>query len=323
MANLIRTQDWLTEEFIKYLGAETGKLLLKYFDDAHWSTVIAEELRNLFVSENKMLLREVLIHALYRNTVFIYQPKHTAKIIALLADPHANIEALETCLNYLEKRCISDAIVLGDIVGYGPNPQECIDILRDREDFSIIRGNHDHAVVTGKKVSGSNSIAGWALNWTQNNIGDEYREWLDGLPSYLKQDNWLAVHGSPRDKTFFNGYVYQMTYKENLDELQSRNIPLCFHGHTHIQKIYYRIKGNDLMTEEETNVIKSAQHALICPGSIGQPRNGKAGVEFAIINTETLELEFQRLPYNVDKTIAAMKSYHFPSALGERLTQGK
>lgn len=323
LANFIRTQDWLTIKFVTFLGESTRALLLKYFDDKHWSTVIAEELRDLFVSDDKLDLREALIHALYQGTVFNYRPKHTAKLIALLADPHANVEALETCLNYLEKRGINDAIVLGDIVGYGPHPQECIDLLRGRKNFSIIRGNHDHAVVTGKKVSGSNSLAGWTLNWTQNNVADEYREWLDGLPSYLKQDNWLAVHGSPRDKTFFNGYVYQMTYTENLDELQSRNIPLCFHGHTHIQKIYYRMKGNDLMTEKDTGVIKSAQYSLICPGSVGQPRNGKAGAEFAIINTETLELEFLRLPYNIEKTIAAMKVHNFPSELGKRLLAGQ
>ncbi len=323
LANFIRTQDWLTANFVTLLGERTRVLLLKYFEDTHWSTVIAEELRDLFVSDDKVPLRKILIDALYHGSVFNYHPAHTAKIIALLADPHANIEALETCLSYLEKRGIADVIVLGDIVGYGPHPQECIDLLRDREHFSIIRGNHDHAVVTGKKVSGSNSLAGWTLNWTQNNVTDEYREWLDGLPSYLKMDNWLAVHGSPRDKTFFNGYVYQMTYKENLDELQKRDIPLCFHGHTHIQKIYYRHKGNDLMTEDNTEVIKLSQYALICPGSIGQPRNGKAGVEFAIINTETLELEFLRLPYNIDKTIAAMNARHFPAALAERLLQGK
>ncbi len=323
LANYIRTQDWLTVKFITLLGEKTRALLLKYFEDTHWPTVVAEELRDLFVSGDKVALREALIDALYHGMVFNYQPRHTAKIIALLADTHANSEALETCLNYLEKRGIVDAIVLGDIVGYGPHPQECIDLLRNQKYFSIIRGNHDHAVVTGKKVSGANSLAGWTLNWTQDNVSDEYRQWLDELPSYLKQDNWLAVHGSPRDKTFFNGYVYQMTYKENLDELQKRDIPLCFHGHTHIQKIYYRHKGNDLMTDDETNVIKSSQYALICPGSVGQPRNGKAGVEFAIINTETLELEFQRLAYNIDKMIAAMNARHFPAALADRLLQGR
>ncbi len=323
IANLIRSQDWLTKNTVSTMGEKTRELLLKYFNDTHWLTVIAEELRSLFVSEDKKDLQDVFVKALYKNSTFTYKPEHTAKVIALLADPHANIEALETCLNYIEKRNISDAIILGDIVGYGPHPQECIDILRGNNHFSVIRGNHDHAVVTGKKVSGSNSVAGWTLNWTQNNIADEYREWLDSLPSYLKQDNWLAVHGSPRDKTFFNGYVYQMTYKENLDELQQRKIPLCFHGHTHIQKIYYRTKADDFMTEEQTDVIKSSRHALICPGSIGQPRNGQPGVEFAIINTETLELEFQRLPYNIEKTIAAMEARHFPAALSERLLQGK
>ena len=323
LANLIRTQDWLNNEFIKYLGGQIRGLIKKYFDDIHWATVIAEGLRPMFVAKSKQGLQQALITALYSEAVFDYKPKSTAKIMALLADPHANVEALEICLNYLDKRGINDAIVLGDIVGYGPHPQECIDLLRAKENFSIIRGNHDHAVATGKKVSGSNSVAGWTLEWTQKKLDEQYKEWLISLPAYIKEDNWLAVHGSPKDKTFFNGYVYQMTYKENLQELENRNIPLCFHGHTHIQKIYYRENRQDLMTDEETNVIKSAQHSLICPGSIGQPRSGKTGVEFAIINTETLELEFHRLPYNIDKTLAAMKEFNFPPALGERLAQGK
>ncbi len=323
LASLLRSLDWLDKKLVTLLGERTRALLLEHFADSHLITVIAEEVRSLFVADDKLVLRNCLVDAIYSAKAFNYQAVNKSSLIALLADPHANLEALETCINYLQKRGINDAIVLGDIVGYGPYPEECIELIQAQAGYSVIRGNHDHAVATGKKVSGATSVAGWTLNWTQQKLNDDYKDWLANLPPYLSQDNWLAVHGSPCDKTFFNGYVYQMTYTENLDELANRDIPLCFHGHTHIQKIYYRSKGVDSSTEDETKVIQSAKHALICPGSIGQPRSGKVGVEFAVIDLNTLEMEFHRLPYNLDKTITAMQKNKFPGALCERLLEGK
>jgi diadenosine tetraphosphatase ApaH/serine/threonine PP2A family protein phosphatase len=196
-------------------------------------------------------------------------------------------------------------------------------MLRQQDRFNIIRGNHDHAVVSGRFSGGVSSLAGWALQWTLEQINEQDKYWLDSLPPYLREDNWYAVHGSPKDKTFFNAYVYHMSYSDNLTELQSRNIQLCFHGHTHIPAVYYRKNGVDDLSRDRHIKLSTYQHALICPGSIGQPRNNKPGVELALINLDTNELEFYKLTYDMQPTLTDMKKAHFPVALIDRLEKGQ
>jgi predicted phosphodiesterase len=322
LANLIRSQDVLDITFFAQLGEQVRSAILDNFGDKHWLTVIAEGLRNLFIPTHREAERNALIKGIYSNDTFTYQPRNTSRIFALLADIHANAPALYTALDYLAKRQLSDVMVLGDIVGYGPHPKQCIDMLQNNAGYSFIRGNHDHAVATGNSVTGSTSLAGWTLLWTMANLDPESKEWLGLLPCYLQSNDWLAVHGSPRDKTFFNGYVYQMNYMENLDVLAQRDIRFCFHGHTHIQKIYYRERGVDYEATSCDNGLGRMSHALICPGSVGQPRGGVAGVELALVNLDTLELEFQRLDYDMQPTIRDMERHRFPRELADRLLKG-
>lgn len=322
LANLIRSLDFITATTAKVLARSIREQIFNYFSDQHWITVIAEGLRSLFIPPERETIREALIIALYANESFTYQPKSTAKLFALIADIHANAPALYTALNYISQRGLNDVIVLGDIVGYGPHPKQCIDMLNNRSNLYIIRGNHDHAVATGHSVAGATSLAGWTIQWTVDNLDEEAKQWLSRLPSYLQTEDWLAVHGSPRDKTFFNGYVYQMNYSDNLDELERRHVPICFHGHTHIQKVYYRERGVDGEATTQLINLARAKHSLICPGSVGQPRGGKAGVELAVFDLDTMEMEFQRLAYDMQPTINDMSRHQFPKELAERLQNG-
>lgn len=322
LASLIRSMDFLTADLLNLLGNEVRASILEHFTDKHWLTVIAEGLRNLFIPQEREDARNALIKAMYADDVFTYQPKDTSRLFALIADIHANAPALYAALDYLAKRQLDSVIVLGDIVGYGPHPKQCIDLLQNNSGFSFIRGNHDHAVATGHSVAGSTSLAGWTLMWTMENLDPDSKEWLGALPCYLQSNEWLAVHGSPRDKTFFNGYVYQMNYMENLDVLENRGITFCFHGHTHIQKIYYRERGVDFEATSCDNGLGRMSHSLICPGSVGQPRGGQTGVELAIVDLDRLELEFVRLDYAMQQTIKDMERHHFPPGLAERLQKG-
>lgn len=323
LAALLRSQAWLDTRLAGLLGAHVRSAVLADGQDAHAVTVIAEEVRSAFVAQQAHEARAALVGALQGEDGFSWQPHSTSPVMALFADIHSNAPALQSALDYLAGRDIDHCLVLGDVVGYGPHPQACIDLLRAQDNFSFIRGNHDHAVATGHMVAGSTSLAGWTINWTVAQLDEEVRRWLGTLPPYLQQDDWLAVHGSPRDRTFFNAYVYQMTYSENLDELASRRLRLCFHGHTHIQKIYYREKGTDGETQQANGALGRATQALICPGSIGQPRGGEAGAEFAILNMETLEIEFHRLSYDLDTTVRDMQRARFPEALATRLRLGQ
>jgi len=323
VAQLLRSETNTGNQNILELGSIIRDTVLHYFSDEHWLTVIAEDIRSVYLPEQNEPLRQSLISSLYKHRKFNYHPKPTAKIVALMADIHSNAPALETALAYLEKNNVNSGLVLGDIVGYGPHPTQCVKLLESDSRLTVIRGNHDHAVVRGHAGNGITSLAGWAIDWTIDQIDDSARCWLSGLPPFIKTEDWLAVHGSPVDKTFFNAYVYPMTQTENLDNLTSRNIPLCFHGHTHIQKVYYREKHQDSTSETPRQSLRETLGALICPGSIGQPRSGKPGVEFAIINLETRELEYHKLSYDIDTTINDMKKHHFPGALIERLQNGQ
>lgn len=323
LGNLIRSQQWLNEALAEKLGRKLRRSLHAHTDDSHWVTVVAEGVRGVFVSPARQGVVKALVEALYSGETFSYRSCPTSQVIALLADIHANAVALERALDYLSGRTIDTALVLGDIVGYGPQPEECIDMLRNMSDWMIIRGNHDHAVATGHTHKGASSLTHWTLNWSIEHLDQDARAWLASLPPYLQTENWLAVHGSPKDKTFFNGYVYQMSYGENLDELESRGIPLCFHGHTHIQKVYRRDHSGDTACVTRQQELQDAVQALVCPGSVGQPRGGEVGVELAIIDLETHQLEFHRLAYNLEKTLKVMAKKGFPSALGERLRQGQ
>ncbi|NOZ54523.1 MAG: metallophosphoesterase family protein [Gammaproteobacteria bacterium] len=323
IAKLLRSETKADTQHIKQLGTSIRDNILRYFKDEHWITVIAEELRSIYLSQQNEPLRQTLISSLYAHQQFNYQPPITAKTIALIADIHSNAPALDAALAYLKKKNVNDILVLGDVVGYGPHPMQCINILDNDTSFTIIRGNHDHAVASGNTGKGITSLAGWAIDWTVEKINEDARRWLNELPPFARTDNWLAVHGSPLDKTFFNAYVYPMTQTENLDNLASRNIQICFHGHTHIQKVYYRTKHQEFASEAKRQTLYNALSALICPGSVGQPRGGKPGVELAIINLETLELEYHRINYSLETTIKDMQTFHFPSALIERLQNGQ
>ena len=323
LGNLLRSQDWLDEEQAGQLGAALRDALTTHMEDEHWVTVVAEGVRGVFMPEARRGRRDALVEALYAGRTFNYQRRESSPVFALLADIHGNAPALECALEYLQRRGIDTGIILGDVVGYGPHPAQCIDMLRELAGWMLLRGNHDHAIGSGQTRKGVSAMARWTLDWSIDTLDESHRDWLMNLPPYLHGEGWLAVHGSPIDKTFFNGYVYQMSYEENLDELDRRDIPLCFHGHTHIQKVYRRDHDGDSESVEREQNLYEARRALVCPGSVGQPRGGEAGVELAIIDMATRSLEFHRLSYDLDRTIADMTKLNFPAALGERLRQGQ
>lgn len=321
---LLRTQERIDEEGAHQLGQRLHQLLLATFGDKLWLNVVAEEARSLFLTEARKPVMRALLKALTedaRGRVRTQLPAST--IVALLADVHANAPALEAALNYLQQRNITDVLVMGDIVGYGPHPQQCIDMLSTLPGATILKGNHDHAVATQRYSLGFSPVSRWVIEWTRERLPPESISWLDGLPLYLQGDDWIAVHGAPNDKTFFNAYVYEMTYEDNLMNLETRDLRLCFHGHTHLQKVYYRKSRQDRNSSAPRQNLNDYDRALICPGSIGQPRSGKPGIEFALYDRQSGELEFIHLDYDINKTLQDMNSCNFPPNLVERLSRGR
>jgi predicted phosphodiesterase len=321
---LLRTQERIDVETARQLGRQLHHALLDNFGDKLWLNVVAEEARSLFLPEARREVMRALLKALTedaRGRVRTQLPAST--VVALLADIHANAPALEAALKYLQQRNINDILVMGDIVGYGPHPQQCIDILRALPGARVLQGNHDHAVATQRYSLGFSPVSRWVIEWSRERLSAEAISWLDGLPLYLQGDDWIAVHGAPNDKTFFNAYVYEMTYEDNLVNMESRNLHLCFHGHTHLQKVYYRKKNLDSSNNAAHQNMNGYERALVCPGSVGQPRSGRPGVEFALFDRQSGELEFMHLECDLSVTLRDMNSYNFPPNLIDRLSRGR
>ncbi len=321
---LIRTQERIDIPLASQLGESLRNALLAAFDDKLWLNVVAEEARSLFMTEPRKEAMRALLKTLTATATLRQKAELPAStVVALLADIHANAPALEAVLNYLQQRNITDILVLGDIVGYGPHPQQCIDMLRTQPRARIIQGNHDHAVATHHYSLGFSPFSRWVIEWTIARLAQHSIDWLDNLPLYLQGDSWIAVHGAPNDKTFFNAYVYEMTYEDNLATLETRTLHLCFHGHTHLQKVYYRTRRQDHHSMATRQQLGDYERALICPGSVGQPRNGKPGAQLALLDMATGELEFITLDYAIETTLRDMSSHNFPLVLIDRLKNGR
>lgn len=319
----VRSQEWLTPVHASELGHVLRQCILKHFKDPNWCTVISEHLKSLFIPDAKKAIIKSLIEGLHSGKSFSYKPQKTGEVIALIADIHGNAPALEASLSYLESRNIDHGIMLGDVVGYGPHPGQCIDLIKDLKWLNMVRGNHDNAIAINHPGPGMNEMARWSIDWTASQLSQEQREWLGRLDPYIQDDNWLAVHGAPRDRTFFNAYVYKQTYAENLDEIASKEIRWCFHGHSHVPGVFYRDSTKDGENKDAKQSIESYYHALICPGSIGQPRNNTVGASIALVDLNRMELEFVRIPYDLRATVEDMQRLKFPRQLITRLLNGQ
>lgn len=331
----IRSYDWLDESFIARLARQLSGLIDEVFIDPHCRIVIGMQLQSLFMpSEHKERLLKKLLTGLSRMPVAAAvhpankknlnaRKNNNNRYFAIMADIHANDAALQCTLDFYRERNINQGIVLGDIVGYGPEPQRCIELLQ-ASSFEIIKGNHDHAVATANTERGFSNNAKAVIDWTIEQLPQDCKHWLNGLPAFSHNRHWLAVHGAPIDPAFFYGYVYQLTAEENLDYLQQKNIALCLHGHSHIPGIFGRDPHyrDHHVTGTSVNLNNYA-HVLVCPGSVGQPRNGKASAQCAVFDREKRTIEFVDLVYSLDSVIKKMQCYGLPEVLWQRLLTGK
>ncbi len=324
----IRSFDWLDEEFISELGHALLELLEAIFHDDHCGVIIARQLHSLFMpqGQKEQLLNQliqILTHTDQVQLKYTRPQQAPGRFFALLADVHANYAALDMVLNYLNAHGIHQGIVLGDIVGYNAEPKECIERLQDTNLY-IIKGNHDHAVAINEIGMGFSNTAKTAIHWTIEQLSQEHRLWLKDLPAFEETEEWFAVHGAPIDPALFYGYVYAMTYESNLTYMQDNHIRLCFHGHSHMPGVFVRDKrGIDHCLDAKKISLSLYNQLLVCPGSVGQPRNGCTDTQFAIYDRELQEVSFLTLPYDNESTVRKMREHDFPETLWKRLLTGK
>ena len=245
---------------------------------------------------------------------------------AVISDIHSNLEAFEAVLADIEAQHVDEIYCLGDQVGYGPNPIECIDIMMKRAKVCLF-GNHDQATLFDPE--GFNSGAERAVFWTRSQLEnfkdpDASKRWdyLGGLPRNHREDDFIFVHGSPRNP--LNEYVFQDDiYDERKMERLFSVVPqYSFQGHTHVPGIFTEDREFLAPVDVDCKYTLTGKKAMINVGSVGQPRDRDPRACYVII--EDLTLVFRRVEYDIDKTM--QKIFNIPELdryLGERLKAGK
>lgn len=320
----IRKVKTLSPKFAQALGQAVRQSIVAGFGDAGACRRIADSVRGLYFNgAHQEQRRDGFVDGLLGATPHSRSRRAVAqhRPFALLADVHANLPALSAVMDALRDQGVEHGIVLGDIVGYGPHPRECLRIIRDAG-FEIVRGNHDQAAATGIRPPGFNEVAFKVIEWTRTQLDASELAWLGEQPTRIERDGWMAQHGAPMDPSFFNAYVYRLTYEDNLDYLAEQGLRWAFHGHTHTPSVFFATQQSCGLDESRLQSLADYQQALVCPGSVGQPRRGGIEAQWAIFNPATTQIEFFSIPYDVEVTVSDMVARQFPSALIERLRAG-
>jgi predicted phosphodiesterase len=248
---------------------------------------------------------------------------------AIISDIHANLEALQAVLAHIDTLNVDQVVCLGDMIGYGPNPAECLDLVMDKCDVTIL-GNHDQAAIFDPE--GFNPIALRAIFWTREQMeqrGDPAqidRRWdfIGELPRRLDEGEFLYVHGSPRDPT--NEYVFpEHIYEQSrIDALMSRFQRYCFQGHTHIPGVF--TESYQFLPPEENDFFFNLgeQKIMINVGSVGQPRDGDPRACYVVLDNSERSVQFYRVEYDVEATRQKiLGTPELDDMLGNRLVTGR
>ena len=210
--------------------------------------------------------------------------------------------------------------VAGDTVGYGPNPNECIDILREQSAI-VVAGNHDLAAISNIDVHEFNSYAATAIEWTREVLTPESSKYLAGLSTTVTYQDFTIVHGSPRDPVW--EYLMEFEAVEaNLDHFDTAH---CIAGHSHLPLVFTAVEGIKMKVSLPMNadVVVLEGRAFVNPGSVGQPRDGNSMASYAIVDTEMDSVMFHRVEYDIEETQKRMKEYGLPQVLIDRLARGR
>jgi predicted phosphodiesterase len=235
---------------------------------------------------------------------------------AVISDIHSNWQALEAVMADLPS--IDEVICLGDVVGYGGDPNRCLDYVRDKR-WPTLVGNHDRACTDVDILEWFNEDAARAIEWTVAHLGKDRLGWLQELPECDQiGDEILLVHGSPRDHIY--EYILDgPTADANLNLIEGQ---VCFHGHTHVPGIFRRDQGQ-LVHEYELRTFKLNGTELVNPGSVGQPRDGVPDASYAIWDRHASTVEFRRVPYDREGAKKAIRLAKLPDRFAERLDVGR
>ena len=240
---------------------------------------------------------------------------------AIIADIHANLAAFTAVLEDIERRGgVTEVWCLGDVVGYGPEPHECIALLR-QTNHVCVAGNHDWAAIGKVDTSEFNPDAAAACHWTAEQLSYEDGDYLTNLPLVIEKGDFTLVHGSPREPIW--EYILSTGIAEaNFAYFKS---PFCLVGHSHLPLVFYPNESgacsfSRLLPDGELPLGKS--RLIINPGGVGQPRDGDPRASYAIYDSESKVVTLYRVPYDINATQAKMVAQGLPMRLVTRLSYG-
>lgn len=230
--------------------------------------------------------------------------------LAVLSDVHANFEALTTALDEIDRRGADAIVNLGDVVGYGPDPVPCLDLVRERCAVSIL-GNHDEAVAFDRNVQYLPKDAQKVNKAHQNALDDDRLEWLRSLPLRVEGFGVTLAHASPLEPAAWSRLS---SFHELQAQFPAFETDVCFVGHSH----------RPAVVADKVGVlrVRKGHRYLIDVGSVGQPRDRDPRLSFGLFDTESFEYELVRLHYDVARTTARLRESNYPASLASRLIRG-
>ena len=239
----------------------------------------------------------------------------------IVSDIHSNLEALQAVLEDAWRRGGFDEVwSLGDLVGYGPDPGPCIELLRQYEHFAVA-GNHDLASVGKLRLEEFNLYAAFANRWTSQQLSSKQVDFLANLPLRLEKSDFTIVHGSPRDPI----WEYVVSIPSASASFRHFQTKRCLVGHSHIPFLCREVEGGCTFLEfpVDSFIKLGDERMIINPGGVGQPRDSDPRSSYAIYDSDYDAIAHHRVPYDITTTQEKMRQYGLPELLVERLSYGR
>ena len=241
---------------------------------------------------------------------------------AIISDIHANIEALQAVLQEIDEQDVDQVMCLGDLVGYNASPNECFELILDRE-IPTIMGNHDAVACGITEPQDFNPIAKKAILWTRASLQENYQAFLKDQPEQRRLTKSVRlVHGSllDRDQYLFS----RQTIMDNVRQMRREDpeIRIVFFGHTHNQGAFLFADDTLSVVAAQHFFIEDEGYYLINPGSVGQPRDQDPRAAYLVYDDKAQTVEYIRLPYDIEACKQKIHSAELPKELADRLDQG-
>jgi predicted phosphodiesterase len=237
---------------------------------------------------------------------------------AIIADIHANLEALEAVLADAREQKVAHYACLGDVVGYNANPKECLDIIRGMG-MPCVKGNHDEYCSTDSPLDGFNPAAAQAVEWTRRQLSEEDRQWLRDL-KYMRLVTSFSIVHATLDAPQRWGYVFDKLAAAA--SLTYQNTSVCFFGHTHVPVAFVRdsvVRGGSYSKFK----VEPGKKYFVNVGSVGQSRDGVPKATYVIYDLDNQTIELRRLDYDLETTQEKILRAGLPPRLADRLGEGR